>query len=210
MASAVIHMAVASEINKKINRDNNKLLIGSIAPDISKYLGENKVRSHFLDDKKTDIPNIDKFLIKYQSKLNDDFVLGYFIHLYTDYLWYKYFFTEIWKDGYVTKLDGTKVKCTDNMATMYMYNDYTNLNSKLLDEYNMDLKIFYNDPPKFDNIIEEIPMDRIDLIINKMSIIIENSKINKDMIFNMDNVNKFIETSTNLILEKLNELNIKN
>ena len=208
MASAIIHMVVANEINKKLNRNTSNLLIGSIAPDISKYLGETKIYSHFLDYEGTDIPNINKFLIKYKDKLYDDFVLGYFIHLYTDYLWYKYFFTEIWKDGYVTKLDGTKVKCTGNMATMYMYNDYTNLNSKLLDEYSLDLKIFYNEVPKLDNIIEEIPMDKIELIVNKMSIIIENSKVNKDMIFNMENVNNFIEISTSLILERMKELNL--
>ena len=28
---------------------------------------------------------------KYKNHLNDDFVMGYFIHLYTDYLWFKYF-----------------------------------------------------------------------------------------------------------------------
>ena len=31
MASAIIHMAVANQINKIINKDNNKILIGSIA-----------------------------------------------------------------------------------------------------------------------------------------------------------------------------------
>ena len=40
MASAMIHIAVASEINKTINRDRNRLLIGSIAPDLAKILGQ--------------------------------------------------------------------------------------------------------------------------------------------------------------------------
>lgn len=42
MASAVIHMAIASEINKTLKRDNNKILIGTIAPDISKFIGRTK------------------------------------------------------------------------------------------------------------------------------------------------------------------------
>ena len=58
MASSVIHMAVSNEINKKLNRNNEKLLIGSIAPDISKYLGESKLITHFLDSKDSNIPNI--------------------------------------------------------------------------------------------------------------------------------------------------------
>ena len=53
MASSVIHMTIASEINKVLKRDNNKILIGSIAPDISKLLGETKARSHFLDSKES-------------------------------------------------------------------------------------------------------------------------------------------------------------
>ena len=36
MASSIIHVAVANELNKKLNVDRNQLLIGSIAPDISK------------------------------------------------------------------------------------------------------------------------------------------------------------------------------
>ena len=39
MASALIHIAVANEINKKLNKDKSKLLIGSRAPDISKIVG---------------------------------------------------------------------------------------------------------------------------------------------------------------------------
>ena len=85
MASAIIHIAVANELNKKLKRNSSKLLIGTIAPDISKEIGQNKVKSHFLDSKDTDIPNIKKFLNKYKNNLNDDFVLGYYIHLYTDY-----------------------------------------------------------------------------------------------------------------------------
>ncbi len=42
MASSIIHMAVANELNKKLNRDNKSILIGSIAPDIAKLIGEDK------------------------------------------------------------------------------------------------------------------------------------------------------------------------
>ena len=210
MASSVIHMAVASEINKIIKKDNHKLLIGSIAPDISNCLGRTKIESHFLDSDDTDIPNIDKFLNKYKSKLNDDFVIGYYIHLYTDYLWFKYFISEIYnkENNMITKLDGSIVKCNGNMLSIYIYNDYTNINMKLLDEYNMDLSIFYEEIPYLENIIDEIPMNEIKTIVDKASIIIKNSKEHKDFVFNIENIKKFIERSTELILVKLKELNI--
>lgn len=47
---------------------------------------------------------------------------------------------------------------------IYLY-DYTNLNIKLIDKYNLDLKIFYNELPQLHNIIEEIPMDKINVIV---------------------------------------------
>ena len=93
MASSVIHMCVAKKINEQLNMNKNMVLLGSIAPDISKHLGETKTRSHFLTDNKT--VDIDKFLNKYKCKLSDPFMMGYFIHLYTDLLWDKYFVSEI-------------------------------------------------------------------------------------------------------------------
>lgn len=206
MASAVIHLAVANEINKKLRRDNDKLLIGSIAPDISKFIGESRSISHFTDSEDIDYPNIDKFLNKYNDKLNDDFVMGYFIHLYTDYLWFKYFIPEIYDKDMIKKLDGSVFECTENMALMYIYNDYTNLNIKLLDEYNMDLEIFYNDPPEFENIITEIPMEKINVILDKISVIIENTKENKDLVFDITNINQFISMSVELIQSKIDEI----
>lgn len=206
MASAVIHLAVANEINKKLNRDKNQLLIGAIAPDISKFIGEDKTKSHFLKELDSNIPDIESFLNKYKNSLTDDFVMGYFIHLYTDYLWFKYFVTEFYDKPMITKLDGTVVKCSGNMLSLYVYNDYTNLNIKLIDRYNVDLKIFYNQLPKLSNIIEEIPMDKMGLLLSQMGIIIENSKEKKDYIFNIENVEKFIATSVELILGKITEL----
>ena len=208
MASAIIHMVVANEINKKINRDSDKLLIGSIAPDISKFLGQTKIKSHFLSDENNDIPNIKAFLKKYINNLDDDFVLGYFIHLYTDYFWFKYFIPEIYRKNFITKLDGTVVKCSGNMQEMYIYNDYTNLNTKLLDSYNLKLDIFNNSTPVFTNIIDEIPMEKIDIIINQVLFVIENSKTNKDLVFNFENIENFIKMTVELILSKLKEINI--
>lgn len=208
MASSMIHIAVANEVNKKLNRDKSKLFIGTIAPDISKLVGESKIKSHF-QDKNDNIPNLEKFLDKYKSNLNDDFVLGYYIHLIVDYLWFKYFLTEIENSKMITKLDGTEVKCNGNMFSQYIYNDYTNLNIRLIDEYELDLKIFYSEVPEFKNIIEEIPMDKINLIVDKAGEIVENTKVRKDFVFNIDNIKKFIETSTELTLSKLKEIEIK-
>ncbi len=169
MASSMIHIAVANEINKVLKRNNKHILIGSIAPDIAKHIGMTKKDSHFQDTDE-DLPHLDKFLNKYKDKLNDDFVLGYYIHLYTDYLWFKYFEPDFYKNGVIYKLDGTIENIPFDKKRDYFYNDYTNLNIKLIDEYNMDLSIFYETVPEFENIIKEIPMDKIDIIITAINI----------------------------------------
>ena len=205
MASSIIHIAVANEINKTLNRNNKKLLIGSIAPDIAKLIGMNKKDSHF-QDKDDTLPCLDEFLKKYKKDLNDDFVLGYYIHLYTDYLWFKYFEPDFYKNGVIHKLDGTIENIPPEKKMEYFYNDYTNLNIKLIDEYNLDLSIFYEELPTFNNIIKEIPMNKIQIIIDQAGIIIENTKESKSYVFDMDVVNKFIKTSVYYILSNLKDI----
>ena len=207
MASSMIHIVVANEINKILNRNNKKLLIGSIAPDIAKLIGMNKKDSHF-QDKDDTLPCLDEFLKKYKKDLNDDFVLGYYIHLYTDYLWFKYFEPDFYKNGVIHKLDGTIENIPPEKKMEYFYNDYTNLNIKLIDEYNLDLSIFYEELPTFNNIIKEIPMDKIQIIIDQAGIIIENTKESKSYVFDMDVVNKFIKTSVDYILSNLKDIKV--
>ena len=205
MASSMIHICVAKEINKYLKKDEKKLLIGSIAPDIAKQINEKKTKSHFLDNN-DDIPNIERFLTKYKNYLSDDFVIGYYIHLYTDYLWFKYFIPNFIKGDYIYTIDGKKVQLSDEKKTEYIYNDYTNLNIKLIDEYNLDLSMFYEEVPNLENIIEEIPMDKINIIIDKAGIIIKNTKEKKSYVFDLDIINKFIEFSVNDILIQLEKV----
>lgn len=206
MASSVIHICVANEINKTIKRDSRKLLIGTIAPDISKLLGEAKFYSHFLNNPNNNIPDLNKFLDKYGDYLDDDFVLGYYIHLYTDYLWFKYFIPKVIDGDYIRELDGTFVKYTEKSFTYYVYNDYSNMNIQLINRYNFPMKIFYEDVPFIPNIISEIPMNRLDLIVNKTGILIKEAKNGKKYLFEIDDIVTFIEDSKEIILKELDNI----
>ena len=74
----------------------------------------------------------------------------------------------------------------------YLYNDYTNLNVELIEDYNITLDIFYNEIPLINNIIEEIPMNKINIIIDEMGKIIKNSKKNKTNFLKLKDVELFI------------------
>lgn len=206
MASSLIHICVAKEINKFLKRKEKDILIGTIAPDISKYLGQTKECSHFLDNVIDDIPNIERFLNKYKNDLDDDFVMGYYIHLYTDYLWFKYFITNFTKQDCIYTLDNRKLFLNEDDKLKYIYNDYTNLNGQLIDEYNIELSIFYEELPPLKNIIKEIPMDKINLIVDNAGIIIKNAKESKAYIFDLDIINKFIEFAVSDILSNIEKV----
>ena len=192
MASAIIHLCVAKEINKYLKMDENYLLLGSIAPDISKQIGETKEISHFLDhSNEDDIPNIDRFLAKYRSELNNPFEMGYFIHLLTDKYWFRdyvYKFIERYTQ------DKIKKNVTYTALKDLIYNDYTNLNITLIDNHNLNLDLFYNEIELPKSKIIEIPVDKLDILIEKMGIIIEDSREEKTFVFDSNDIEEFIKT----------------
>ena len=124
------------------------------------------------------------------------------------FLWFKYFLTEIRGKNIITKIDGTKIKYTGNMDLIYIYNDYTDLNMKVIDKYSLDLKIYYNDIPIIDNIITEIPIDKLNILLDNTGQIIENSKSHKNMVFNMEHINQFIKTTIELLDGNLKEIGV--
>ena len=200
-------MAVANEINKELHRDPKCLLLGSMAPDMAKLIGETKVKSHFQDEN-NDLPNLERFLSKYKNNLKDDFVLGYYIHLYTDYIWFNVFMKEFMYKGSIRTIDGELVECNEKTYKEYIYNDYTNLNISLMDEYELPIDLFYEGLPYLENIITEIPMDRLGLIIDKTGEILYNAKLHKTLVFDMECIRKFISLSTDIILTNIKELDI--
>ncbi len=204
MASAVIHLAVAKVLEPYLKINNRKdYYLGSIAPDIAKQIGRTKKESHFLYNEKEDVPNIKMFTDKYPNFYKNDFDLGYYIHLFTDKLWFDKFISNLTQSNSIKLIDGTIIKTTPEELTDLIYSDYTNLNVKVIEEYDMDLSLFYEDfqLPKTD--ITEIPIKKLDILIDKMGIIIENSKQDKNYIFDIYLIKEFIEKTKERIIEEL-------
>jgi hypothetical protein len=207
MASSMIHLAVAKQLSKELHRNSLEYYLGSIAPDLGKIAEGTKRRSHFQDEN-TDYPNVDRFLIKYKEYLDNDFVMGYYVHLLTDYFWFKYFITELLDESQsiITKMDGTKVNLNGDMLKLYIYSDYTTLNENLIHRYSLDTEMFYRELPSIRTIITEIPNNQLFKLIEQTRHIIEQVKKNKEFVFNMRNIEQFIETSSRLILAEIKKL----
>lgn len=204
MASAVIHLAVAKELLPYLEVANvNEYYLGSIAPDIAKLVGETKQKSHFLYNEREDVPNIKMFTNKYKDFKKNSFDLGYYIHLFTDKIWFDKFLRKLVQNSSVKLLDGTIIECSKEQFVNLIYSDYTNLNIELIDEYNIDLSLFYEEFQIPNTKIEEIPKDKLYILINEMGIIIENFRQEKEYILDIFLIESFISEVKERILSEL-------
>ena len=204
MASAVIHLCVAKKVNSFLEMDERLLSLGSIAPDISKLIGEDKNKSHFLDeyDNEDTPPNYDRFVNKYRKDLDKPFEMGYLIHLITDYYWFKDYVYKYIKD--YTGSDSISYSAMKKV----IYNDYTVLNQLLIDDYMLDLYYFMNEIEYPNSNIEEIPMDKLKVLIDKMGIIIENMSTKKNIMLDEKEIINFIEVCGNKVIDDLIRLKV--
>ena len=154
MGSIVMHLCASNEANKILKYDSNRFLIGSIAPDIHKITTGSPVDSHYLkkvyiNGKKNELPDLDRFLNENKDKIiSDDFYKGYFAHLIADDIWYRYeddkMIDEISEDGNQIKLIGNADFIPFEKYRKAIYDDYSNINSFLIEKYNIDVNYLYN------------------------------------------------------------------
>lgn len=199
MASAIMHIAVAKKVNEYLLMDEKMLFLGTIAPDISKQVGTSRDLSHFIDNKQG-IPNINKFYNKYKNYLNNPFDMGYYIHLLTDYYWFKEFIPVRIKKIKITDKNGNKVERSIDEISQMIYNDYTNLNVSLIEHYDLSLKLFYEEIEYPRTPINEIPINKLKVIVDQMGIIIKESTEGKTYVMELNDVYNFIDETAKEII----------
>ena len=102
-------------------------------------------------------------VFKYNS-----FTLGYFIHLYADKIWFEEFIPKRSINNSIKLLDGTILNTTPEEMTELIYSDYTNLNIKVIENYNLDLSLFYDDFIIPKTTLKELPINILNILIDKM------------------------------------------
>ena len=97
MASATIHLAIAKKYLEKHNElDYEKVIAGTLYPDAT----EDSDKSHYTDINrgKDNISHVrgkvNLYAFLMEDKTLDDFELGWFLQLVTDYLFFKEFFSD--------------------------------------------------------------------------------------------------------------------
>ena len=204
MASAIIHLAVAKRVNEVLKQEENAFYLGAIAPDISKMVGSTRARSHFITDD-GDIPDKGYFLSKYKSQLVNPFELGYYVHLLTDILWFGEFLKNYVNDCTVTDKEGRCFTLDHDELVNMIYNDYSNMNSKVVDYYGLDFSLFYQDYKFPESHIEELPSEYFPDLIDKMQkICCFNSHFS--YFFDIENITHFVEYASVYVLDELKKV----
>lgn len=199
MASAIIHISVANEINKKLKMNNDLLLIGSIAPDLAKLIGQTKDKGHFLfGDKGT--PHIDKFLLKY--RIDNPFNMGYYIHLYTDLYWFRDLLPKHYKNKKLVFKNGKELDIPFEKRLEAIYKDYTSLNNILIKKYNIDTS-FLNKEYKIDTEISELDFTKLNLLTKETNKLINESVTYPLEIFDELEIIEFINSCVENILKEV-------
>ena len=82
----------------------------------------------------------------------------------------------------------------------------TNMNIQIIEKYDLDLSLFYEEFQVPNTTLNEIPVDKLDILINKMGILIANSKEEKAYTIEINLVDGFIKHATKEILKKIKAL----
>lgn len=157
------HIEIAKMIGKKLNIENgdiNEFIIGNILPDINNgYVIKNisnifpHKKTHY--EEKGGITYIN-FYNQYKNLIKKPIIFGYYVHLYTDYIWNNNFYTKV-------KEDIDYCKYTSNELREIKHNDFKVYNNKYIKN--------------------TISIKNIDKILNDISVI-DNITVNKNDLIN--------------------------
>lgn len=231
MPSWGIHLATANEILNKTNiKDKNAFLIGNFIPDAERYVINNFSIfvpyniTHFSELQEVEgylekLPNYNKFFIKYSKKMSNPLVLGYLIHLLTDYYWnrithLRYTIKDEKGNCIALKInDGTKKHGDKNIRRELKHNDFSEFEKFLIKihgfefpEYERNLNFYIKD-------IEEIKYNESDFfkIINFLKNRFINSKIEMTddyKLYTLEQMKTDFDDSINFIINFLKNNNI--
>ena len=108
-----VHLEIAKRLNEKFKYTENQLEefnLGNILPDINNCFIVKDISkkfdhkyTHYQDAK--EIPSYENFSTIYKNEIyKQPLILGYYIHLYTDYTWNNYFYTNFKNDKKIKDL----------------------------------------------------------------------------------------------------------
>lgn len=192
MPNTVVHEEVGYYLSKKLDTSSYEYYLGLMAPDavnVEHFANKQERWTSHVRDKDLNIwkENLKKFYKEEKNKINNDFLLGYTIHILTDIVYDEYFEEKIHKE--ILKNNQEKdywyIKWSD--MDKYSFKEQSTINTILL---------------KNNNYIEIKNITKEKLLKWKEKYLKNQSNLNKSLYFNqkiIDNLNIRVE-------EKLKEI----
>ena len=138
-----IHLGVCNEVNNIFNYDKELLYFGCLLPDLI-----DRDTSHYYKDH---IISFDDFFNDYKDNISNPLILGYYIHLLTDYYYNNFVYKNSWikdKDNNIIGIklvDGNYIYNNDPIFRRnFKQNDFKNFGCYLVNNTLLELPNDYN------------------------------------------------------------------
>lgn len=223
MPSWKIHSKIASDLSKQLNVNKKYFMIGNLLPDQDKYNIPNLERSinrtitHFIseDDLKIgkNLPDYNRMYEKYRGRFKNPILLGYLVHLLTDFYWNNYIYKNYFlksDEKYISLKTnkGEIIRCEFAQANSIKQSDFKKYNNSLfVKKYNF--RFCLNN--SFFKEIDELKLSKKDIYMVGRHLNSSHLKINDNseyQILNELELNKLLEDSKKFILNYLKDQQI--
>ena len=205
MSSYIRHMCVTDVVKRKLNL-TDKVIYGSILPDVLKMATGDRKGTHYLSKVKVgdydrNLPVIDKAIhdLDIQDK---EIRLGYIAHLVEDLIWFNDFipiFAKMLEDGKYEYIKTGEIK-EARFFTEDMYSDYSNCGAYVIESTGTDMEELKK------NIAEYITDNK------HLEFVLENTKYNqsldieKNHFMTKECIDKYIVRATKSVENIMKEL----
>ena len=211
MPSWKIHAKIGNEISKYLKVNKKYFMIGNLLPDqdkyniptISKNVPRNLTHFIFLKDYRIGInlPDYEKMYQKYKDDFNNPVLLGYLVHLLSDYYWNKYIYDNYFvkeNDQYigVIKADKTFFKCDFKTANTMKQADFQKYNNFITVRKN-NFRFCLNS--KYFKQIDELRLNKKDIYTVGKYLDLSHCRIADDSLYQILNENVLDEIFENSI-----------
>lgn len=206
------HLLIANKIQKKIKLDENLFLFGNILPDVQDGFlvkGISNIQPHKANHYDFNSKRVyENFYDIYCKKMDNPIIIGYLIHLITDFLWNEMFYNEkCVKEndkliGFINRngelIRGDKIDLRVNKQS-----DFRVFSSYIYKKHNMKLPEFSSEVAQNANIIENININDDD--VRKVIEYINDTKTNSSnknqemQIFTIEELEKQIDNTVDFV-----------
>ena len=191
----------------KYNLDlQNDFFAGNLLPDAVTQKKESHFRDPLYHDYFIEWPHLNFFLHKYASLLDKPVCLGYYLHLYIDKMFFKYYLPQVVEyydvnnaivqlrenvDHVLLKKSGEEIPLETYLSEEYYYGDYTRMNTYLMEHFHLPESLTPVPNPG----IEEVDFQNLDKVMAELNTYkkIPSNAINELKVFDAEELILFLQ-----------------